>query len=41
VGVDDEDVAGRDAAEEGLRVVVVVDPTHVETWVLQEVATRK
>ena len=38
--IDDEDVPGRDAAQEGLWVVVVVDATHVESGVLQEVASR-
>ena len=41
MSVDDEDVPCGDAAEEGLRVVVVVDPAHVEARILKEVAARK
>lgn len=41
MGVDDEDMPCRDAAEEGLRIIVIVDPTHVKARILEEVTARK
>lgn len=39
--VNDEYMPGRDAAKKGLRVVVIVDPAHIEAWILKEITTRK
>lgn len=41
MSVDDEDMPCWDAAEESLRVVVVINPTHVKARILEEVTARK